>query len=507
MDLYDAACIICFIHAFLFFIDMFLKSCSHYPYLYFLENTGFKIGPGCIQWCTTVANNYFQKIVRHNPKFWSRWFALGVYVTCIILPFALYLVGSTAIANLSMKNEGQHHHPKTLSLEPVIPGVNLPLGDLSYYLSAIAISSVVHEAGHAFAALREGVQVSGFGFCIFLILPAAYVLLSTNQCQALPPSRNLRILTAGVWHNVVLSLLAYTAVILMPQFVSPLYSQGSGIYVVGFAEDSPLRGSTGFYHGDIITKVNNDCIVKNKEDWKNCISASFLENDERLGFCIGITFLLQNTSPTAFKDLLADSTNCCPNYKSEHLCFTTTFPEDVVKQVSDLDRTLLKKNCLPARKVIEESGISCRTHLSCPDAKPLCIHPLLANDTYLLTIERTSGEPHQPKIVIFLGHPAEVWFGIQVSDFVPRARFLSIFASRLPDISLLLMKYIAILSSGLALINMLPIFMFDGQYIITDILVYLLNRLSSRGTIEKISKLIVTFCSLIFSICIISYFL
>ncbi|XP_046399082.1 membrane-bound transcription factor site-2 protease isoform X2 [Ischnura elegans] len=504
MELLEALCIIGAIHTFLLFIDMFLKSCSHYPYLYFLEKTGLKVGPGRIQWCTTVVNSYFQKIVRYNPNFWRRWFALGVWVTCLMLPVAVYLVASTTVSNLWKKNQLDNHNLSP-SLEPMIPGVNLPLGDLNYYLSAIAISSVVHEAGHAFAAQREGVQVSGFGFCIFLILPAAYVLLSSNQVQALPSCRSLRISTAGVWHNTVLSLLAYATVILMPHFVSPFYSQGTGVYVVGFSEDSPLRGSTGFYHGDIIVNVNNNCDVKNKLDWKQCISDTLSENNERLGFCIGINFLLENTSPTAFKDLLADSTNCCPNYKSEHLCFTTTFPEDIVKQVSDLDRTLLKKNCLPARKVIEESGISCRTHTSCPSSKPLCIHPLLANDTHLLAIRRTTEEPNQPKLVIFLGHPAEIWWGVQVSDFIPRFRFISLFASRLPDISLLLMKYIAILSSGLALINMLPIFMFDGQYIITDILLYFLIRFISRDVVEKIAKLLLISCSILFIACLVSY--
>ncbi|CAI5936884.1 unnamed protein product [Closterium sp. NIES-64] len=44
-------------------------------------------------------------------------------------------------------------------LQPVLPGVNMPLADLSYLFIATLISLAWHEAGHAVAAAVEGVRV------------------------------------------------------------------------------------------------------------------------------------------------------------------------------------------------------------------------------------------------------------------------------------------------------------------------------------------------------------
>jgi len=35
-----------------------------------------------------------------------------------------------------------------------VPGINLPISDLSYYVLALMFSTVFHELGHALAAIR-----------------------------------------------------------------------------------------------------------------------------------------------------------------------------------------------------------------------------------------------------------------------------------------------------------------------------------------------------------------
>lgn len=35
-----------------------------------------------------------------------------------------------------------------------VPGVNLPISDIGYYVATLVICSVVHELGHAIAAVR-----------------------------------------------------------------------------------------------------------------------------------------------------------------------------------------------------------------------------------------------------------------------------------------------------------------------------------------------------------------
>ena len=42
-----------------------------------------------------------------------------------------------------------------LSFQVVLPGVTLPISDIGYYMMALLFCSVVHEAGHALAAIQE----------------------------------------------------------------------------------------------------------------------------------------------------------------------------------------------------------------------------------------------------------------------------------------------------------------------------------------------------------------
>ncbi|CAI5520305.1 unnamed protein product [Closterium sp. Naga37s-1] len=56
---------------------------------------------------------------------------------------------------------------------------------------------------------REGVRVQHVAcFLLALLLPGAHVAFHPADFHSLPPARLLRVLSAGIWHNIVLSLLA-----------------------------------------------------------------------------------------------------------------------------------------------------------------------------------------------------------------------------------------------------------------------------------------------------------
>ena len=46
------------------------------------------------------------------------------------------------------------------------------------------------------------------GLLVFAVFPAAYVELPTAQLVTKDPRHQLRVYTAGVWHNIVLALAA-----------------------------------------------------------------------------------------------------------------------------------------------------------------------------------------------------------------------------------------------------------------------------------------------------------
>lgn len=79
------------------------------------------------------------------------WYSLGTIITVLLFVPSLILLTSTAI--VSFENMRQHKNEEAI-LQPVVPGVNLPSSDLPYYLITLLVCTVVHEIGHAVAAVR-----------------------------------------------------------------------------------------------------------------------------------------------------------------------------------------------------------------------------------------------------------------------------------------------------------------------------------------------------------------
>ena len=139
-----------------------------------------------------------------------------------------------------------------------MPGVNLPWNHILYYLLTLTIAGILHEVGHALAAVRyfnnspisdlqqvtciihlcfccccrEQVRVNGFGIFFMVIYPGAFVDLYTEHLAVISPLRQLRIYCAGVWHNFILALLAFLFLWLLPSALSFFYFFGRGAVVL-----------------------------------------------------------------------------------------------------------------------------------------------------------------------------------------------------------------------------------------------------------------------------------
>jgi len=131
-----------------------------------------------------------------------------------------------------------------LAIQPILPGWNLPLAQLPYYLLAILISVVVHELGHAIASASHRIPIVSMGVSLFgPLIPAAHVELNSAQLRETPFKKQLDILTAGVWMNIYLSLITYFVMPwILPVFLFPTHSFGHGIAVTGVISSSGAGG-------------------------------------------------------------------------------------------------------------------------------------------------------------------------------------------------------------------------------------------------------------------------
>lgn len=118
----------------------------HYPYEAFLNGTGLTIKPFRIQWYTTALNRITIKWAHTYPKLFRFSFDVGVVSSICLLPMMLlwqmkpYIwdafssgikstAGQIKTAENSNTNTG-------VEFELMLPGVNLPFDEISYYVIA-----------------------------------------------------------------------------------------------------------------------------------------------------------------------------------------------------------------------------------------------------------------------------------------------------------------------------------------------------------------------------------
>ena len=92
-----------------------------------------------------------------------------------------------------------------------------------------------------------------------VVLPAAYVELPSSQLVSAPGWAQLRVYTAGVWHNTATAAAAWLLLLAAPPLLRPLYSGAGGVAVLGVAPGSGAGGGAGLQPGDVITAVQVSC--------------------------------------------------------------------------------------------------------------------------------------------------------------------------------------------------------------------------------------------------------
>jgi len=420
-----------------------------------------------VRWSTTVFNNFFNKLIAKHLTFFRVWFNIGTILTLMLIIPSMILLLVTAFNSISTL--GSEIKEETI-LQPVIPGLNLPKSEFLHYIVTLFTCTIIHEFGHAFAAVREQVPVLGMGFTVLFVLPAAFVELPTDNVLALPTLRQIKIYCAGVWHNIVLSVAAFFLLISLSFLATPLFSTGTGIYVYGMSENYMGAGTHDFQIGDVLTQVD-ECSLINSEEWRLCLTKILQEKP--LGFCVKKDFLSQ------FKPETATNSVCCDDEHSQsHLCFLTDIHKESQQQF---------QYCLRGRSVIETSMARC--HLEQCMEHHVCLSPILQDQNASEWIRLVQIQRHNNKPVVFLGEPNEIFESLYVSDYVPRT-FLSPIVMNFID---QLLRYIISFSAGLAMLNVVPCVALDGQYICDALCQLLPNRRVSSLTKDYISRLLVFF--------------
>ncbi|KAF7721831.1 hypothetical protein EC973_004094 [Apophysomyces ossiformis] len=444
-----------------------------------------------VRYTTQRCNQLFNKMTKAAPRFWQIWFTLGALAAVFIMVAGVIVISMAALKILAsirhILNPPISHQRVKRSMDeeddqvflPMIPGVTLPMSHLGYYLMALLICGVFHEAGHAIASFSERVPIQSSGVFMYYLYPGAFVNIPDQQLQMLSPFKQLKIVCAGVWHNLILYLITMMflsgglqAVLLLCGWQS-LQASG-GVSVVNVRDGSPL--AVHLPTSTVIYQLDDVRLENNLIDWNAFLLDQHGRNRASQGFCAAIP---QEEAASS------DNLDCCrinedhPFGQSENAsisCF-----EDFASMHTGKNPELL--SCLATLEVLATPDAKrCTLDSECGTMR--CVTPYTpAIEGQMVRIYATlppwqGVDNERDKVFLFEGELIDIWESVKVSILRPRFWILP---ASIPHICELVLRYTSSFTLALALLNILPAFKLDGEYALGQLLALLLH--SNQGPV------------------------
>eukprot|EP00088_Acartia_fossae_P035686 TRINITY_DN3679_c0_g1_i9.p1 TRINITY_DN3679_c0_g1~~TRINITY_DN3679_c0_g1_i9.p1 ORF type:complete len:501 (+),score=52.36 TRINITY_DN3679_c0_g1_i9:523-2025(+) len=444
------------VYSVLYLVDSAARHYLPRKYARFLRATGIEIGLFQVKWFTERFNRSLLRFGRLCPGLLSSWFLVGAITASLLIPVAIYILVKNLIREIGWnQNFPGESKSDELVIQPVLPGVNIPNSELGYYFVSLLLCSVYHELGHAVSAISENVRVLGFGVFVLFLIPAAYVDLPTDQLVTKSNLQKLRVFSAGVWHNIILVGWSYVLIASCPFLFSPVYTYGEHPCVIQVTANSSVTGPSGLKAGDVIIEMLG-AQVTNRSQFRDNILTSIQSSSQ--GFCVNKNHLEQLLHDSRHEGK-SDDLNCCSDHSNTaaaSLCF------HIHKELTEEPEPA----CLGARSLVTRAKTTCTGMTECPPSSVCAVPVFSANITKFIQISRKND-----KDFLYVGNPALIYTSIQLSDFCPRYQFLP---ASLPEILTKLCSYMMSFSGALALLNVVPSLLLDGQHMIVVLLDILL---------------------------------
>ncbi|CAH1756094.1 2253_t:CDS:10 [Entrophospora sp. SA101] len=407
--------------------------------------------PFSIRLTTTILNPVFTSIAKKTPRFWRIWFNIGAFVgICVmIIGVGVIMVASWKLlielfsnvvldtdisststklfvnssttdgSNIRLRKRGLEDYNNNNLLEkkdhqvftPVIPGITLPISHLAYYLIALLVCGMIHEAGHAISAINESLHIKSTGIFLYVLYPGAFVNLPLRTIKTLSPIRQLRIICAGVWHNAIIfllgTLLLNIGVIKILSSATAWKSvDGIGVNVVEVEKDTPLHNF--LMPSSLITKLDDyDLNYPSLESWTN-----YLLNNDKIE--------INNNGFCASEKDVTNSLDCC-EISFEHPYGNSK--NDSISCFKKKDLHPLKLVCLPTRPIlvnINEQRCTKASDCSTISNSPLCVLPYMPAGfprplrIYYRDSPWINQNNDQENVLLYMGDLQVVWEIVQV---------------------------------------------------------------------------------------------
>lgn len=210
-------------------------------------------------------------------------------------------------------------------------------------------------------------------------------------------------------------------------------------------------------------------------------------------YCVNDDFVQKNEESIQVSHQKDGLINCCKAHNALN-CF-----ENVLSRYDEA-QFLPQYTCLNIRNTIENTINYCHIGERKCELNNSCLKPILNNYTTIIQMKRANNKQD----LIYYGHPADVVRAIDISEFVPKTNLVR--SSSLGDMLTLLLKYLCIFSSGLAIVNVIPCYGLDGQFLINAFISNLDSAKFSKNKKDLLAVLINVLGSVLLFVAILKIF-
>ncbi|KAF6760371.1 hypothetical protein DFP72DRAFT_882024 [Ephemerocybe angulata] len=332
----------------------------------------------------------------------------------------------------------------------IIPGVTVPLSDLPFIIISVFASQAFHEFGHALAASLDAIPMLSCGASLTVLIPTAFVSLSTSLYRGLSALPKARIVSAGAFHNLLMwGVLVFLRTAGIASLATALFYQdvrSEGRLVVSVDQASPLAAF--LRPGVTLVKQLDDTELSTKDDnvWTNYLDSRPAINPSR-GWCIPKA-QLKGT------DCCKDDTHATNSTSSEKCFYEFAFPSILFAD------TRIGAGCTDPVPVLSDASAR-RCYVASSHCHPdeACLAPDVSG-----LLRLTVQTEEESKVLLWNGPRAEVKEQVRVGRWRPRL-------GAFPTLGMLeahtrLWSYLEMASLSLYFLNLLPLPYLDGMELV-----------------------------------------
>ncbi|MBN1800063.1 MAG: site-2 protease family protein [Candidatus Lokiarchaeota archaeon] len=408
---------------------------------------------------TKRLNKFINSIGQKSPRLWRMFWTMGIFVSFSFMIFAFWFFFSNLV---SLIIEPQI----TNVITPLIPGVTISLPTFMYLILPLLFVITTHELAHGISSSVDGVEVVSSGVLgagiFFLIGLGAFVEVDERKVRSSKYPRNtrLRIATSGTFINAITAFIGLLILMALPFLIQPFYRQAPQIaYMLTEEEGGFNYGVLG--SGDVIVGVKKDNGSYVYLDYQFDLTLTrILDNKTKIACSPGnqLTFLTFNPGTNKEQERIV---TLGPHY---YYGFSFEKYNDTAIEITEVDTQEDGGNnwWLEVGNLITEiNGNPLNYTIGDTFEKHLTVYGLTSLNITMSDSTVQSINIAVNGVYIGVVYDSLYWMGTnEVSQF---------FGPFWPDFTIKEFSWLFIISFSLVLFNTLPLPIFDGDRVTTEL--------------------------------------